>query len=78
MFGPMQMVEANGNPQRCALVDESTNVVINIIVADPAVDPAPSGTIIVGLPDGSPVTFGWIYDPATGTFTDPNPPSNEA
>lgn len=57
-----------------ALVDIQTNIVINIIVADPAVDPAPEGCTLVGLPDDSPVSFGWIYDPATGQFTDPNPP----
>lgn len=59
---------------RCALVDASTNIVDNVIMADPSVDPAPAGYILVGLPDDSPVTNGWIYDPATGTFTDPNPP----
>ena len=63
------------NPQNCALVQNSNNTVINIIVADPAVDPAPEGCTIVGLPADSPVTFGWLYDPATGQFTDPNPPT---
>lgn len=75
MMGPMQMSPVNGTPQNCALVDSATNIVVNIIVADPAEDPAPTGMIIVGLPEGSPVTFGWIYDPATGQFTDPNPPA---
>jgi hypothetical protein len=46
-------------------------------MADPSVDPAPEGTILVGLPDDSPVNIGWIYDPATGQFTDPNPPQEE-
>ena len=46
-------------------------------MADPATDPAPEGCTIVGLPDDSPVSFGWIYDPATGQFTDPNPPPAE-
>lgn len=76
MFGgPMQMVQPNGTPQRCALVQNSDNTVINIIVADPSVDPAPEGCTLVALPDDSPVSFGWIYDPATGQFTDPNPPA---
>jgi hypothetical protein len=73
--GPMQMAPVNGNPQRCALVQNSDNTVINIIMADPSVDPAPAGCTLVGLPDDSPVSFGWIYDPATGQFTDPNPPA---
>ena len=56
----------------CALVQNSDNMVINIIVADPAVDPAPSGCTLISLPDGSPVTLGWSYDPSTGQFSDPN------
>jgi hypothetical protein len=71
----MQMVQPNGNPQRCAVVQNSYNTVVNVIVADPAVDPAPEGCTLVGLPDDSPVSFGWIYNPADGSFTDPNPPS---
>jgi hypothetical protein len=59
---------------RCAVVDFS-NIVVNLIMADPAVDPAPEGCILVGLPDDSPVSFGWIYNPADGSFTDPNPPA---
>jgi hypothetical protein len=58
---------------RCALVETSNNIVQNIIIADPATDPAPDGTVIIGIPDDSPVWIGWIYDPATGTFTNPNP-----
>lgn len=75
MMGPMIPAPVNGNPQRCALVQNSDNTVINIIVADPKEDPAPEGCILVGLPDDSSVSFGWLYDPATGQFTDPNPPS---
>jgi len=62
---------------RCAVVQNSDNIVVNLIMADPSVDPAPEGTILVGLPDDSPVDIGWIYDPATGQFTDPNPPVEE-
>jgi len=76
--GPMIPAPVNGNPQRCALVQNSDETVINIIIADPAVDPAPEGCTIIGIPDDSPVSFGWIYDPATGTFTDPNPPAPSA
>jgi len=62
---------------RCAVVQIFDNIVVNLIAADPSVDPAPEGTILVGLPDDSPVNIGWIYDPATGQFTDPNPPVEE-
>ena len=61
---------------RCAVVQNSNNVVVNLIMADPSADPAPEGTTLVGLPDDSPVNIGWIYDPATGQFTDPNPPQD--
>jgi len=54
-----------------ALVQNSDQTVINVIVADPSVDPAPEGCTLVALPEGSPVTFGWIYNPATGQFTAP-------
>lgn len=63
--------------QRCALINSTTNIVENVIIADPSTDPAPAGYIIIGLPEDSPVSFGWIYDPATQTFTDPNPPAPE-
>lgn len=58
----------------CALVDEQTDLVVNIIVADPAVDPAPAGMLMIALPPDSGVSIGWIYDPNTGQFIDPNPP----
>jgi hypothetical protein len=74
MFGgPMMPAPVNGTPQRCAIVQNSDNTVINIIVSDPAVDPAPEGCILVGIANNVDVNFGWIYDPATGQFTDPNP-----
>ena len=62
---------------KCAVVQNSDNIVVNVIVADPFVDPAPESTIFVGLPDDSSISIGWIYDPATGQFTDPNPPQEE-
>ena len=73
MFGAMIMSQVNGNPQQCALVNASTNIVENIIIADPAVDPAPNGYILISVA-GTEVAMGWIYDPNTGTFTNPNPP----
>lgn len=54
---------------RCALVDISTNLVVNLIIADPATDPAPSGHVIISLPDESPVAIGWTYN--NGEFTPP-------
>lgn len=57
---------------RSALVNETTNIVENIIVAEP-VTPSPfTGYIMVGLTDGEPCDIGWSYNPIDGTF---NPPS---
>jgi hypothetical protein len=53
------------------LINQSTNIVENIIIADPSVDPAPNGYLIIGLPEDSPVAIGWVYDPATGQFSEP-------
>lgn len=60
---------------RAALVNSSTNLVDNVIVADPAVDPAPEGFLLVAIPDDSPVSIGWTYDGSA--FADPNPPPPE-
>lgn len=59
---------------QCAVVQYSDNVVINIIVADP-IDPAPDGCFLIGLETGQECGIGWVYDPATGLFIDPNPPT---
>lgn len=47
---------------RCALVDNSTNLVTNLIMADPAVDNAPDGFLLIGLSDTDPVEIGWLWD----------------
>jgi len=56
---------------RAAVVDILTNIVINIIVANASVDPAPDGTLLIDVTDIT-CDIGWVYDPATGTFADPN------
>jgi hypothetical protein len=56
---------------RCAVVEISSGLVTNLIIADPAVDPAPDGSLLIGLPDDSPVSIGWIWDGEN--FIDPNP-----
>jgi len=61
---------------RSALVNQGTNVVENVIIADPATDPSPDGYSMIGLPDRSPVCIGWVYDPSSGEFTNPNPPED--
>jgi hypothetical protein len=58
-------------------VSQDALTVVNIIVADPSSDPPPEGCALVGIVDGEPCDIGWIYDPATNTFSDPNPPPPE-
>ena len=66
------MVQPNGNPEKCALVNATTNIVENVIIADPAVDPAPEGYFLVGLPVDTIVVGGWVYDPASKDFLPPS------
>lgn len=55
-------------------VINSSNIVENIIVWDGS---APynsgEGMTLVEIQDGVFCSVGWLYDPATQTFTDPNP-----
>lgn len=53
---------------RAAVVDLATYTVINIIVANAAIDAAPNGTMLVDV-SAIPCDIGWIYDEATGTFS---------
>lgn len=61
----------------CAVVEQDTLIVINIIVADPVIDPPPAGCVLIGLSPDQLCNIGWIYDPATNTFSNPNPPPAE-
>lgn len=47
---------------RCAYINTSTNIVENVIMADPDVDQVPDGFVLVALSDESPVYIGWTYD----------------
>jgi len=57
---------------KAALIN-SANVVVNLIVWDNTCT-APVGTTAIVLPNDYYVSTGFIYDPATQTFTDPNLP----
>jgi hypothetical protein len=61
----------DGDPKRAAVV--AAGVVVNVIVADASVDPAPPGEMLVDV-TSRPCGIGWLYDPETETFTDPSPP----
>lgn len=53
---------------RAAIVDILTNIVVNIVVADAAIDLAPDGTLLIDVTDVF-CDIGWVYDPDTGNFT---------
>jgi hypothetical protein len=54
---------------RCALVDNLSSLVVNLIIADPAIDTPPEGFILIGLSDEDPVGIGWSWDGSN--FIDP-------
>ncbi len=54
---------------RCALINTTTSLVGNLIMADPDVDVVPIPYILVGIPDDSPVEIGWTY--SNGEFSAP-------
>jgi hypothetical protein len=60
---------------RCALINNSTGLVENVIIADPTTDPHPEGYLLMGLQDDDPVSIGWIWDGAI--FVDPIPVNSE-
>jgi hypothetical protein len=49
-----------------AVVDLATTKVVNIIVADPAMDPHPVGHLLVAVPDGVPVDSRWVWNETDG------------
>jgi hypothetical protein len=56
-----------------AVINSSTNIVQNIIEWDGVSEwTPPNESFVELLPNG--VAIGFVYDPATGQFTDPNPP----
>lgn len=58
-----------------AVVQNDTNIVINKIVAEAGVDPAPDGTYLVNIPDDVMCDIGWLWD--NTTFVNPNPSQGE-
>lgn len=56
---------------KAAVVQLSDLVVIGIIMADAHTDPAPEGCELIDITNGPDCVLGWVYDPATGTFSDP-------
>ena len=53
-------------------MENVTNIVDNIVVANSLDDWGQPGTFAIDVTDGPPCAPGWIYDPATGLFTDPS------
>lgn len=55
---------------RCAMISTSTNIVVNVIIADPLKDPHPDGTILVA---SDLAEIGWVYNPETLDILPPAP-----
>ena len=50
----------------CAVIDLSTNYVLNVIVADPDVDPPYPGTLLIPVPADTPVGTDCTWTESTG------------
>jgi hypothetical protein len=62
---------------RSALIELETNIVRNIIIADPSQDAAPDGYYLISLGERD-CAFGWLYDLEADAFVDPNPQVGES
>lgn len=56
--------------QTCAVVNTTSNTVTNIVIMDPAVDKAPTGSTLVA---SATAKIGDTYNATTGAFTTPAP-----
>jgi hypothetical protein len=56
---------------RAAVVDSATYIVVNVIVADAAVDVAPDGCFLVDIENYS-CGIDWIFDPVVNDFVLPS------
>lgn len=63
---------------RAAVIDQNTNTVTGVIMADANVDLAPANTVLVNLSEGSEVGIGWTYDSVSKSFTNPFPVVGES
>lgn len=57
---------------RCALINSETKRVVNIILADPSVDPAPEDHYMINITDMPEVQIGWSHE--GGEFVSPPAP----
>ena len=55
---------------KCAVIDNNTNLVINLVMADPENDIPHEGTTLVGVENIPELQVGWIYNPNNKTFTE--------
>lgn len=62
---------------RSALVNKETNIVENIIMADPQVDATPEGYLMIDV-ENFRCDIGWVFDPIMIDFVNPNPPVEES
>jgi len=55
-----------------AVVDLTSFVVVNVIVADAQTDPAPSGCELIDITNNANCGIGWTYNPTSQTFSPPS------
>lgn len=53
---------------RCAVVNLTSYIVENLIIANPSVDPTPDGFLLISVSDEDPVSIGWSYSPEINDF----------
>lgn len=58
----------------CAVVNISTGVVENVIMADPVADNAPDGFALVFMKDGETASIGWHWSIEDGFMLPPDDP----
>lgn len=59
---------------RCAVVQLSDNVVVNVIIAEVDTAHPPDGCYLVDIDNFPRADFDWIYDPVVGDFRPPPDP----
>lgn len=56
---------------RSAVINVNSNIVENVIVADPTKDTAPNNYYLVDITNNTNVSIGWSYDVKNKIFIEP-------
>lgn len=66
----LRLLEDEITMTNAAVVEDTTNVVVNVIVANENGDQPPNDCYLVNIPDGYPCSIGWFWDGTS--FIQPN------